>query len=144
LTESPAVVPAGITPADGIMHTHSPLSVEDTVAGLTKAIEAAGAKLFTVVDHSGEAHRAGLELRDTKLIIFGSPAAGTPVMVASPLSAIDLPVKILVWQDDSGTVWMSHIDPAWLATRHGLTPGQTAPLAAPARLAARLAAAPNA
>jgi uncharacterized protein (DUF302 family) len=140
MTESSAAVPAGPTRASGITHTRSPLPVEQTVARLTEAIGAAGAKLFTVVDHSGEARSAGLDLRDTKLIIFGSPVAGTPVMVASPLAAIDLPVKILVWQDDDGTVWMSHIDPAWLAARHGLTAEQVAPLAAPARLAARVAA----
>jgi uncharacterized protein (DUF302 family) len=139
MSESSAAVPAGITPADGIMHTRSPLSVEETVARLIEAIETAGAKLFTVVDHSGEAQSVGLELRDTKLIIFGSPVAGTPVMVASPLAAIDLPVKILVWQDDAGAVWMSHLDPAWLAGRHGLSTGQAAPLHAPARLIAKVA-----
>jgi uncharacterized protein (DUF302 family) len=115
--------------------------VAPTVARLTEAIGAAGAKLFTIVDHSEEAHGAGLALRDTKLIIFGSPVAGTPAMVASPLAAIDLPVKILVWQDDDGAVWMSHIDPAWLAARHGLTAEQAAPLAAPAKLAGQIAAA---
>ena len=140
MSELSAVIPAGITPADGIMHTASPLPVGETVSRLTEAIHAAGAKLFAVVDHSGEAHTAGLALRDTKLIIFGSPVAGTPVMVASPLAAIDLPVKILVWQDDGGAVWMSHIDPAWLAARHGLSAGQAAPLAAPGRLASKVAA----
>jgi uncharacterized protein (DUF302 family) len=132
--------PAGVTPTSGITHTPSPLPVEETVSRLTEAIHAAGAKLFTVVDHSGEALLAGLTLRDTKLLIFGSPVAGTPAMVASPLAAIDLPVKILVWQDDAGAVWMSHIDPAWLAARHGLTPEQTAPLGAPAKLASNVAA----
>ena len=139
MSESSAV-PAGIAPTDGIMHTRSPLPVEETVARLTEAIHAAGAKLFTVVDHSGEARSAGLALRDTKLIIFGSPVAGTPVMVAAPLAAIDLPVKILVWQDDAGAVWMSHLDPAWLATRHGLSTEQAARLRAPARLAAKVGA----
>lgn len=140
MSESSAAVPAGITPADGIMNTQSPLSVEETVTRLTEAIAAAGAKLFTVVDHSGEARSAGLALRDTKLIIFGSPVAGTPVMVASPLAAIDLPVKILVWQDDAGIVWMSHLDPAWLAARHALSAEQAAPLGAPAKLTAKVAA----
>lgn len=141
MTESPAAVPAGVTPADGIMSTQSPLSVEETVARLIEAIEAAGAKLFTVVNHSGEAQSVGLALRDTKLIIFGSPVAGTPAMVASPLAAIDLPVKILVWRDDAGAVWMSCLDQAWLAARHSLPAEQAAPLAAPARLIAKISAA---
>jgi uncharacterized protein (DUF302 family) len=141
MSESSAAVPVGITPADGIIHTRSLRSVEETVAQLIEAIEAAGAKLFTVVDHSGEAQSVGLVLRDTKLVIFGSPVAGTPVMVASPLAAIDLPVKILVWQDDAGAVWMSHLDPAWLAARHGLSAELAARLAAPAKLTARIAAA---
>ena len=140
MSESSVTVPAGITSADGIMHTRSTLPVDETVARLTEAIHAAGAKLFTVVDHSGEARSAGLALRDTKLIIFGSPVAGTPVMAASPLAAIDLPVKVLVWQDDADTVWMSHLDPAWLAARHGLTAEQAAPLGAPGKLAAKVAA----
>lgn len=140
MSESPAAAPAGITPADGITHTQSPLPVAQSVARLTEVIEATGAKLFAVVDHSGEAQHAGLVLRDTKLIIFGSPVAGTPAMVASPLAAIDLPVKILVWQDDGGTVWMSHLDPAWLAARHGLTAEQASPLGAPAKLTAKVAA----
>ncbi len=103
------------------------------------AIGAAGAALFTVVDHSGEAARAGLSLRDTKLLIFGNPKGGTPVMVAAPLAAIDLPLKLLVWQDDEGAVWMSHIDPQWLADRYGLTADLTAPLGAAAALAGRVA-----
>jgi uncharacterized protein (DUF302 family) len=140
VSESSALVPAGITPADGILHTHSPFPVEETVSRLTEAIRAAGAKVFALIDHSGEAHNVGLSLRDTKLLIFGSPVAGTPVMVASPLSALDLPIKILVWQDDAGAVWMSYLDSAWLAARHGLTAEQAGPLSAPARLAAKVAA----
>jgi uncharacterized protein (DUF302 family) len=142
--QSSAVVPVGISQADGIMHTPSPFPVAETVLRLTAAIGAAGAKLFTVVDHSGEAHDAGLSLRDTKLLIFGSPVAGTPAMVASPLAALDLPVKILVWQDDAGAVWMSYLDAAWLAARHGLAAAQAAPLAAPGRLAAKVAASADA
>ena len=132
--------PAGAPATDGIVHTRSPHTVSETVGLLTGEIGAAGAKLFTVVDHSGEAARAGLSLRDTKLLIFGNPAGGTPVMVAAPLAAIDLPVKLLVWQDDGGAVWMSYLDPQWLAGRHGLAADLAAPLAAPGRLAARVAA----
>ena len=72
--------------------------------------------------------QAGLSLRETTLVIFGNPAAGTPVMAAAPLAALDLPLKILVWQDDDGAVWMTHLDPAWLAARYGLAQELTAPL----------------
>lgn len=139
----PATVPAGVCPAGGIAHTRSPHPVAATVEHLTEAIHAAGAKLFAVVDHSGEARSAGLSLRDTKLLIFGSPVAGTPVMVAAPLTAIDLPLKILVWEDDAGSVWMSYLYASWLAERHGLTPQQARPLDAPGTLAGRVAARPG-
>jgi uncharacterized protein (DUF302 family) len=96
-------------------------SVGDVVARLTGLIAARGLKLFAVVDHSGEARRAGLELRDTMVVMFGTPAAGTPVMVASPLVALDLPLKVLVW-DDEGQTKVSYLDPAALAARHSLEP----------------------
>jgi uncharacterized protein (DUF302 family) len=83
-------------------------------------IEGRGLKVFTVVDHSGEARAAGLSLRDTKLVIFGSPAAGTPVMEAAPLTALDLPLKALVWSGDGGSTLISYVSPAWLADRHHL------------------------
>ena len=132
--------PAGARGTDGIVHTRSPHPVAATVDLLTEAIHAAGAKLFALIDHSGEARGAGLSLRDTKLLIFGSPVAGTPVMAAAPLAAIDLPLKILVWQDDAGGVWMSYLYASWLADRHGLTGEQAGPLKAPAVLAERVAA----
>jgi uncharacterized protein (DUF302 family) len=88
----------------------SPHSVEDTVARLCDLVATKGLKLFTVIDHSGEAKRAGLELRETKVVIFGSPQAGTPVMVAAPLAALDLPLKALVWAS-----------PAALAERYALS-----------------------
>ena len=78
-------------------------------------------KLFAVVDHSGEARRAGLELRDTKVVLFGSPAAGTPIMVAAPLAALDLPLKVLVW-DDKDQTKVSYVDPTALAARYGFGP----------------------
>ena len=130
--------PAGTVPVDGIVNTRSPLPLADTVERLSTLIGAAGATLFGVIDQSCEAEQVGLALRDTKLLIFGNPVAGTPLMVASPLSALDLPLKILVWQDDDGAVWMSYLDPAWLAARHGLTGELTAPLAAPAVLTSRI------
>jgi len=97
----------------------SPRPVADTVAKLTGMISAKGMKLFAVIDQSAEASQAGLKLRDTTLVIFGSPAAGTPVMVASPLAALDLPLKVLVWNDD-GRTKVTYYDPAAIASRHHL------------------------
>ncbi|MGH2851363.1 MAG: DUF302 domain-containing protein [Solirubrobacteraceae bacterium] len=94
-------------------------TVSETVARLEAIIAAKGAKLFAVIDHSGEAHAAGLELRETKVLIFGSPLAGTPVMVAEPLAALDLPLKVLVWADGAQTK-VSYTAPAELAARYGL------------------------
>ncbi len=98
----------------------------------------AGAKLFVVVDHSGEAERAGLSLRDTKLVIFGSPAAGTPIMDFVPVAALDLPLKMLVWEDDSGVVWMTYFSAAWLADRHRIPADLAPPLSAADVLATRI------
>ena len=112
----------------GIISKVSDRPVGATVEALVSLIEARGMKVFTIVDHSGEAAAAGLELRDTKLVIFGSPAAGTPVMQAAPLTALDLPLKVLVW-DDAGTTTVSYTEPSFLAARHRL----------PDELASRLA-----
>jgi uncharacterized protein (DUF302 family) len=95
-------------------------SVEDVVARLTSIAESRGMKVFAVIDHSGEASRAGLELRDTKVVIFGSPLAGTAVMVAAPLAALDLPLKVLVWADGSQTK-LTYTSPAALAARYQLS-----------------------
>jgi uncharacterized protein (DUF302 family) len=106
---------------EGVITRESAGSVDATIARLLSVIEAKGLKVFAVVDHSGEARAAGLSLRDTKLVIFGSPAAGTPVMEAAPLAALDLPLKALVWSDDRGSSLISYLSPAWLAHRHGLS-----------------------
>jgi len=106
----------------------SPRSVADTVSRLVSLVEAKGMKVFAVVDHSGEAERAGLELRDTKLVVFGSPSAGTPVMAAAPLAALDLPLKVLVWDDD-GRTNVSYTAPPELAARYGLSDDLAARLA---------------
>jgi len=98
--------------------SHRP--VADTVSVLTGMIAAKGMKLFAVIDQRAEARQAGLDLRETTLVIFGSPAAGTPVMVAAPLAALDLPLKVLVWDDD-GQTKVSYYDPAALAGRHHLS-----------------------
>jgi uncharacterized protein (DUF302 family) len=97
----------------------SPRSVLDTVNRLQSLAEGHGMKVFAVIDHSGEAKRVGLELRDTKVVIFGSPKAGTPVMVAAPLAALDMPLKALVWSDD-GQTRVTYTAPASLAARYGL------------------------
>jgi uncharacterized protein (DUF302 family) len=95
-------------------------SVSDTVARLTSMIDAKGMKLFAVIDQSAEARQAGLSLRETTLVIFGSPKAGTPVMVAEPMVALDLPLKVLVW-DDEGQTKVSYYAPAALAASHHLS-----------------------
>ncbi len=97
----------------------SPWGVADTVSRIEQVLASKGIKLFAVIDHSGEAHAAGLELRETKVLIFGSPAAGTPVIDAAPLAALDLPLKVLVWADADQTQ-LSYTPPATLAARYGL------------------------
>ena len=94
-------------------------SVTDTVSMLTGIISAKGLKVFAVIDQSAEARQVGLSLRETTLVIFGSPAAGTPVMAAAPLAALDLPLKVLVWADEDQTK-VSYYAPASLAARHHL------------------------
>jgi uncharacterized protein (DUF302 family) len=104
----------------GIVSIASHHSVEQTVEKIEALLEAQRVKLFALVDHSGEAEKAGIQMRPTKLLIFGNPKAGTPLMIASPSSAIDLPLKILVWEDAAGKVWISYNGPAYLQARHGL------------------------
>jgi uncharacterized protein (DUF302 family)/uncharacterized membrane protein YidH (DUF202 family) len=105
---------------NGIIRKPSNHSVNDTVAKLTGILEAKGVKLFVVVDHSGEAEKAGMNMPPTKLLIFGNPKAGTPLMLASPSVAIDLPLKILVSEDANGKVWLSFNSPDYLKQRHNL------------------------
>ncbi len=132
-------IPVGVEAVPGLLHRRSPAPVAETVERLTSAIQAAGAKVMAVVDHSGEAERVGQKLRDTKLVIFGNPAVGTPAMVKAPLLAIDLPLKVLVWAGDDGTTWMSYLDSGWLAERHNLPAAEAGPLAAPDKLTAKVA-----
>lgn len=96
-------------------------SVTDTVERLAELLEEKGLKCFAVIDQRAEAHEVGLELRETTLVLFGSPAAGTPVMAASPLAAIDLPLKVVVWSD-AGQTKVSYTAPQALASRHNLSP----------------------
>lgn len=104
----------------GMVSKKSRHTVEETVQALQGILEAKGVKLFALIDHSGEAKNAGIEMRPTKLLIFGNPKAGTPLMLASPSIAIDLPLKILVAEDAAGAVWVSYNAPAWLQARHNL------------------------
>jgi len=83
-------------------------------------LEAKGVSLFALVDHSGEAEKVGMQMRPTKLLIFGSPSAGTPLMLAAPSLALDLPLKVLIREDDNGRVWVSYNSPDYLKERHGL------------------------
>jgi uncharacterized protein (DUF302 family) len=102
----------------GIVNVPSQHSVDETVEKLKGILTARGVMLFALVDHSGEAAKDGLHMPNTKLLIFGSPKAGTPVMLAAPGIAIDLPLKILVWEDASGKTWLSYNSPAYLQERH--------------------------
>ncbi len=104
----------------GIIDTPSHHSVDQTVERLKGILQAKGVTLFALVDHGGEAEKAGMKMRPTKLLIFGSPKAGTPLMLAAPSIAIDLPLKIPVWEDGQGKVWVSYNSPAYLQERHGV------------------------
>ena len=106
----------------------SPRSVTDTVSRLTGILSSKGLKVFAVIDQSAEARQVGMPLRETTLVLFGNPAAGTPVMVAAPLSALDLPLKVLIWADD-GQTKVSYYGPAALAARYDLSADLSAKLA---------------
>jgi uncharacterized protein (DUF302 family) len=105
-------------PENGLVHLRSPYSVPETVTRLESALRASNLTVFALVDHSGEAKKAGLAMRPTQLIVFGSPKGGTPLMVASPTLAIDLPLKALAWEDADGKVWLSYNSPDYLKRRH--------------------------
>ena len=111
---------------NGIVDLASRHSVEETVERLKSILHAKGVTLFAVIDHGGEAEKAGMKMPPTKLLIFGNPKSGTPLMLAAPSSALDLPLKILVWEDvredAGGKVWISYNRPAYLEKRHGLPP----------------------
>jgi len=105
---------------NGIVDIRSNHSVDETVARIKTILQSKGITLFALIDHSGEAQRAGLTMPPTKLLIFGSPKAGTALMLASPRIAIDLPLKILVWQNSQGQVWVSYNNPDYLRQRYDL------------------------
>src|SRR5262247_4091163 len=106
----------------GIIDTPSNHSVDETVEKLKGILQAKGIMLFAGVDHSGEAEKVGMKMRPTKLLIFGNPKVGTPVMLAAPSSAIDLPLQILVWEDVQGQVWVTYNSAAYLQERHNVPP----------------------
>lgn len=109
-----------LTGGKGIINKPSNHSVDETVEKLKNILQSNGVTLFALVDHSGEAEKVGMKMRPTKLLIFGSPKAGTPLMLAAPSIAIDLPLKILVWEDGQGKVWVSCNSSDYLKERHGL------------------------
>jgi uncharacterized protein (DUF302 family)/uncharacterized membrane protein YidH (DUF202 family) len=124
---------------NGIVTLPGHASVDQTVQKLEGILQAKGVKLFALVDHSGEAEKVGLQMPPTKLLIFGSPKAGTPLMIAAPSVAIDFPLKVLVWEDTAGKVWVSYNSPAYLQARHGFPPELLPNIAVVETLAAKAA-----
>jgi uncharacterized protein (DUF302 family) len=106
---------------NGMVHLSSPYSVPETLQRLESLLRTKGLTVFCRVDHSGEAEKAGLKMNPTQLVIFGSPKAGTPLMVASPTLAIDLPLKALIWEDAGGKVWVSYNTAEYLKARHNIS-----------------------
>ena len=107
---------------NGLLQVASRYSVDETVDRLKAILGERGLQVFALVDHSGEAEKVGMKMRPTKLLIFGSPKGGTPVMLAAPSVAIDLPLKALVAEDENGKVWISYNSPEYLQQRHGIPP----------------------
>jgi uncharacterized protein (DUF302 family) len=108
--------------ASGMIDVSSRYSVPETLARLQVILKEKGIAVFALIDHSGEAEKAGLMMRPAQLLIFGNPKAGTPLMVAAPRLAIDLPLKALAWQDEQGKVWLSYNSAEYLQERHGFPP----------------------
>jgi uncharacterized protein (DUF302 family) len=107
-------------PDNGMVHLNSPHSTTETLARLETIVQSKGIAVLARIDHSGDAAKAGLAMHPTKLLIFGNAKSGTPLMIASPTVAIDLPLKALVWEDAEGTVWLSYNTPAYLKQRHAI------------------------
>src|SRR5260370_11242374 len=106
----------------GMTSQSSPYGVDETLRRIEQVLHNRGVTLFAQFDHSGEAAKVGLAMQPAQVLVFGSPKAGTPLMVASPLIALDLPLRILVWQDESGQVWVSYNQPAFFAQRYNIPP----------------------
>jgi uncharacterized protein (DUF302 family) len=105
---------------NGLLQVASRYTVDETVKRLESVLAERGVQLFALIDHSGEAEKAGMKMRPTKVLIFGNPKGGTPLMVAAPSLAIDLPLKALVAEDENGKVWVSYNSPEYLQQRHGV------------------------
>src|SRR6202171_265390 len=125
--------------SNGITDKLSHHSVDETVGTLKGILQSKGVTLFAIIDHSGEAEKVGMKMRPTKLLIFGSPKAGTPLMQAAPSAAIDLPLKILVAEDPSGKTWISYNSPTYLQQRHNFPPDLLQNIAVVEVLAAKAA-----
>ena len=128
-----------VAAGQGIISAPCNYSVDQTVEKLKGILSAKGVTLFALIDHSGEAEKAGMKMPPTKLVIFGSPKAGTPLMLAVPSIAIDLPLKILIWEDIQGKVWVSYNSPAYLQGRYSLPPELMQTIAGVETLAAKVA-----
>ena len=113
---------------DNLITKPSKYSVPDTINRIEQAVTAKGMTIFARIDHAGEAKKAGLEMKPMELLIFGNPKGGTPLMVAKPTSAIDLPMKALAWEDKDGKVWLTYNASKLLQERHGLSPDLAARL----------------
>lgn len=124
---------------NGIVTIPSNYSVDETVARFESVLQSKGITLFAVIDHSGEAGKVGMRMPNTKLLIFGNPKSGTPLMLAAPSIAIDLPLKILVAEDAQGKVWVSYNSPEYLKSRYGLPGSLVANIAVVQVLAAKSA-----
>ena len=129
-------VSTNVQSSNGVVTIDSRHSVDQTVQKLEAILEAKGVKVFALVDHSGEAQRAGMQMRPTKLLIFGNPKAGTPLMISAPTTAIDLPLKLLVWENANGQTRISYNDPKYLQQRHGFSQDLIQNIAAAGVLAA--------
>jgi len=124
---------------NGLITIHSRNSVKTTVDGLQQHLKAAGVTVFALIDHSAGANSVGMPLRPTQVLIFGNPKAGTPLMQENQTVGIDLPLKILVWEDASGAVSITYDDPKWIAERHNLGTGSEAVVKAMSEALAKLA-----
>jgi uncharacterized protein (DUF302 family) len=124
---------------EGVVSVASRHSVDATVEKLKGILGAKGVKIFALIDHSGEAEKAGMPMRNTKLLIFGNPKGGTPLMLAAPTVALDLPLKILVWEDADNKVWLTYNSVEFIRQRHNLTPELAANIAVIDTLAVKAA-----
>jgi uncharacterized protein (DUF302 family) len=106
--------------SQGMVHLPTSQSVEEALEKLQTILKTRGIPVFALIDHSGEAARIGLEMPPTRLLIFGNPKGGTPLMLAAPTIAIDLPLKILIWEDAQGKSWVTYNTPEYLSERHQL------------------------